>query len=168
MIEISGNLLPEDYVHAQYLHLRPRRTFKILGFLILIAVTWAAWYMFFGGGSNVPGATKLMLPAAGIYLLFFFFAYIPWKTRRTYRQQKSLQREFRICFGDAGLSAENEIGNATTPWSDYTKWKENEHLFLLYVSDPVYHMIPKRLFNDSDDVSQLRQILSASVSRDAA
>jgi len=168
MIEVTGRLLPEDYVRAQYLHIRPRLAYKFLGTLIMLAVFWATWYTLFGDDDESFVLADLILPVAILYLALFFFAYIPWKTRRTYKQQKSLQREQRMKFDEFGFSAENELGRSTTPWSDFVKWKENDHLFLLYISDPLYHMVPKRLFSDAGNADRLRQLLLTNVGRDAA
>jgi hypothetical protein len=70
-------------------------------------------------------------------------------------------------FDETGIVADNEFGHATVPWSDYVKWKENDHLFLLYVSDPVFHIVPKRYFGGADDVEKLRQILKAQIGSSA-
>lgn len=163
MIEINLKLEPQDYLRAQYLHIRPRLIFKVLGALIFLAAIWAVWYSFLGGGSDELSWSDSILPTAAGYLVLHFFVYLPWKTRRIYRQQKSLQREVKMQFSGAGLSAENEVGRGLSPWSDYLKWKENEHLFLLYISDPFFHMIPKRLFKNSADIGQLRQLLLAKI-----
>ena len=168
MIDVTGMLLPDDYVRAQYLHLRPRLAFKILGVLIVFAALWAIWYSMSKGGLIGPGWIDYLFFAAIVYLCLSFFVYLPWKTRRTYRQQKSLQRESRMMFDEAGIVVDNELGHATVPWSDYVKWKENDHLFLLYVSDPVFHVLPKRYFSGADEVEKLRQILQAKIGSSAA
>jgi len=168
MIEVTGCLLPEDYVRAQYLHIRPRFAFKVFGVLIFLAVLWAMWYSLFGDDNESFVLADLILPAGILYVGLFFFVYIPWKTRRTYKQQKSLQREAKMTFDESGFSAANEFGSGITPWSDYVRWKENDHLFLLYISDPLYHMVPKRMFSKTDDVDQLRQILLTNIGRSAA
>ena len=163
MIEATGKLEAEDYVQAQYLHIRPRLAFKILGVLIAGLCLWAMWYSFFGDDSPGFNWSDLIIPAGVAYFVAQFFVYVPWKTRRIYHQQKSLKREAHMRFDDTGLSAENEMGQGTTPWADYVKWKENERLFLLYISDPFFHMIPKRLFDDPGDIERLRKIFSEKI-----
>lgn len=167
MIEVTGKLLSSDYVAAQYLHLRPRLAFKILGSLIILAMLWAIWYTISKAGLSGLELMDYLFFGAIIYLLFFFIWFIPWKGRKIYRQQKSLQRESRHRFNDAGLEAENELGHATIPWTDYVKWKENDKIFLLYVSDPMFHMIPKRLFSDPRDVENLRGLLQTHIGKSA-
>ena len=167
MIEVTGKLRPEDYVRAQYLHLRPRLAYKVLGALILIIFAWAAWYTFIGSDDPFVIA-DLLLPAGLIYIVFFFFVYIPWKTRRAYKQQKALQRKLSMRFEESGLSVHTEHSDGTTPWSDFLKWKENSHLFLVYLSDCLYFMIPKRMISGPDDVERIRQTLLTKISQDAA
>lgn len=163
MIELEGKLESDDYVRAVYLNMRPRRVYAILGFLVLGAFLWAAWYSFFGNGASKGGLTNYGFLAVTAYLVLYFFVYVPWKTRRTFRQQKSLQRRITWNFDDSGLGIESETGQGRIPWADIHKWKENDHLYLLYVSDALYYMIPKRLFSSTDDVGSVRTLLLSQV-----
>lgn len=168
MIEISGKLSADDYVRAQYLHIRPRLAFKVVGALLIAAFVWTVWISFTGGSSDLPSWPGFVVVAASIYLLAFFFIYIPWRSRRTYGQQKSLRRESRMKVSESGIQVENEVGQATVPWTDYAKWKENDRLFLLYLSDPVFHLVPKRFFSNVEDVSDFRQLLLTQIGASAA
>lgn len=166
MIEANGTLEASDYVRAQYLNMRPRRTYMVLGLVVLSLFLWAIWYTFFGGGPR--GMTGYVLLAAAAYLILNFFVYIPWKARKTFRQQKSLQREMTLRFDDSGLAIEAENSQGRIPWSDFLKWKENDRLFLLYISDPLYHMVPKRLFKSSSEVDSVREVMRTHIGPSSA
>ena len=168
MIELEGRLEPRDYVRAQYLTMRPRRIFVIAGLVVLAAFSWALWYSFFGGGASKRGIIDYLMLAAAAYLIFNFSVYVPWRARKTFRQQKSMQREIRWRFADTGVSIELEQSHGEVPWSDFLKWKENDHLFLLYVSDPLFYMLPKRLFESAGDVDGLREMLRSYIGPSAA
>ena len=49
------------------------------------------------------------------------------------------------------------------PWSDLTKWREGEGLFLLYGSDLIFYVLPKRAFQDAAAVDAFRDLLSAKI-----
>lgn len=167
MIELTGKLEAKDYVRAQYLHIRPRPVFKIVGTLLLLLLGWAIWYSYWGGGSGDLTAYDLMLPGAVVYLVSNYYVYIPWKARRIFAQQKSFHRDAQSKFDDAGLAASSEVGEVTIPWSDYLKWKENGHMFLLYFSEPSFQMIPKRHFATSGDIKGFRRLLESKIGRSA-
>jgi len=156
MIEVKGVFQPSDYVRAQYLHIRPRPLYKVLGAIVLILFLWAAWLAL---TSDDFGAFDVLFLVTIIAFVLNFTVYIPWKTRRVYRQQKALQRELSFKFDDAGVSVSNENGQSVTPWDDYLKWKQNDRLILLYLSDCMYHMLPKRMFAESADFNRLGELL---------
>ncbi len=160
MIEIRGVLQPGDYIRAQYLHLRPRPTYKVLGVIVLGFFLWAGWLSISSGELE---ALDLVFFLAMAYLVLNFTVYLPWKTRRMYRQQKALQRESKIKFDEAGVTAENENGRTSTPWADFLKWKQNDELILLYFSDCMFHMIPKRFFAGIGEFENLREMLPSKI-----
>ncbi len=168
MIEINGKLKPQDFVSAQYLHIRPRLGFKILGAVILLAIVWAIWYSFFGTSLKNAGWKDFLFLASLVYLLFYFYFLIPWQARRRFRQQKSLHREVKMRFAESGVNAVNETGRVTIPWSDYLRWKENDHIVLLYVSDTNFHMIPKSFFQDVTETRRFLDLLEVKIGRRAA
>ena len=84
------------------------------------------------------------------------YIYVPWKTKRVFRQQKSLQREFTISWDANGVRTKSENGEFSSSWSDFLRWKESEALFLIYLSDIQFLMIPKRAFGDKVEIEGFR------------
>jgi len=162
VIEVNGTLQPNDYVRAQFLNLRPRPVYKVVGVILLAAAIWAGWYSFSQGDIEL---LDYLFVAAILFLILNFAVYLPWKTRRIYKQQKAMQRELTYRFDESGVFASNENGQSTTPWEDYLKWKQNDHMILLYLSDCLYHMIPKTLFHQSDDFDKLLELVKSKVER---
>ena len=156
MLEMKGVIDASDYVRAQYLHLRPRLIYKILGFLVLAAFVWAAWLSLTVGDLDVMDFVFIALP---ILLILNFAVYLPWKTRRLYKQQKSLQGELTFSFDEDGVTVQSENGSWRTAWTDYVRWKKNDQLVLLYLSDCMYHMIPKRFSTEAGDFDTLCELV---------
>ena len=163
MIEAKGVFQSSDYVRAQYLHTRPRPVYKVLGAIVLALFLWAAWHSLTSGDF---GVFDLLFLATAVLLILNFTVYLPWKTRRIYRQQKALQRELAYKFDDDGVSVTNENGQSLTPWDDYLKWKQNDNLILLYLSDCMYHMLPNRFFSNANEVDGLREILRSRIGKE--
>jgi hypothetical protein len=108
---------------------------------------------------------KTLIPAALIpvfYLIGRYF-WVPRYVKRIYQQQKDLQKPVEIVITQEALLSANEYGQSTKPWSDFTNWKENEHLFLLYHSDALQTLIPKRVFSNEEQIEFLRERLRKNI-----
>lgn len=108
----------------------------ILGvmFISLVVLTWI-----------IPTITKFVL--------------IPSIARKRFKQHKALQRPYTLSWSKDALTIKSETGENNTPWSDFLKWRENEHLFLIYVTNGLFRMIPKRAFSDSHAATEFGQLL---------
>jgi hypothetical protein len=146
-VSVEWVLRADDYVAAQALHNRwtdKRALFSLgaiaVGIVIVgFAVPWAHAIGFGLIGGAVGGGLAFELVRR--------FA-IPRRARRLFAQQKGLQRPKTLRWDAAGLSWKSEQGEATTPWSDFLKYKESDRLYVLYLSDALFLMVPKRVFPD--------------------
>ena len=160
-----------EYVAANALHLKSSRRRAIVFWLAMLGLALAAlWLWFFGrriiSGSNLAGLLGGCIGGVlgGVLAtLGVRFLYVPWKARRVFRQQRSLQLPFELSWSEEGFVSRNEQGSYKTLWSDLVRWKENEQLFLLYISDAMFHILPKRAFPDAEAVSSFRELLRARI-----
>ncbi len=106
----------------------------------------------------------LLVPVAAITVLFW----VPYKCRRAYEQRKDLHRECTFTPSDEGLSFKSVDVEGKKAWSDYLKWKEGKSVFLLYMSDNLYQLVPKRFFATGADIDAFRDTLSRRVKRSEA
>lgn len=164
-MKFKGTLQPEDFLSAQWLHIKPRRSFATVGVFLLALMLWALWFSFFSGRQLQAGWEGWLIIGVLSYSLFIFFIYIPLKIRRNYRQRKELRKEFIFVATDNSLNVEFENGHYIQAWTDYLKWKEGRNLFLLYHSDNRYQAIPKRFFHSAGDIDVFREMLQEKVKR---
>jgi hypothetical protein len=73
---------------------------------------------------------------------------LPRRARRIFAQQKNLQRPFELRWDDDALCGASERGSSNTPWSDYLKSAQDDRIILLYLSDVMFQMVPKRCFGE--------------------
>jgi hypothetical protein len=73
-----------------------------------------------------------------------------------FAQQKELGSDFVIEISEDELKFSNAYGNSRRPWSEFVNWKEDTNNFLLYHSDVMQTIIPKRLFQNDAQVDYLR------------
>ena len=161
-MQLTGRLTERDLRSGMWLHLTPPWFMSILGVLVLALAFWVLWMSFFGQNPT-SGWGKWGVLVFLLYLLLYFGFYVPFSARRSLNQYKALQREFSLSPSETGLKWTAENGNAIIPWTDFLRWKENDAVFLLYVSDSLYHVIPKRLFEVATDIQTFRVFLNEHV-----
>ncbi len=146
-----GQLREADYIAAQWLHLRPRRTFAVLGVLILCMALWALWV----------SRSWVLLTCLG-YLVVWVL-YIPFTAKRSFRQHKALSEPVEMQVRSDGLFFKRENGEGLIPWSHITKWRWNKRLVLLYPTSNLFHMIPSHFFETEEMFRSFRDQLQEMV-----
>lgn len=147
----------QDVVSAQRLHATPK---PLLSASLLILAT---------GGIVVAYAESLLSPggAFGAVLGMFgwlavqFLVIIPYLSRRIYLQQKSLHIEHQFEWDDQFVYFHSQDTEGKMRWSDFTKFKENRNMLLLYHSDSLYNMMPKRCFSSHETFEDFKSHLSS-------
>lgn len=159
-MKIKGQLQWTDYLNSSLLHLQPTGQAKVLGYSILIFFGFGilgSLYLSSTGrlpiGSLVPGAIFLA------FIALFRYVFLPRRVKKIFFQQQELSLPFEIEFTGNGMNATNDIGNSNRPWTNFIKWKENEELLLLYHSDVLYNIIPKRIFTDPQQIEAIKSYL---------
>jgi hypothetical protein len=162
MVTIRVLYTPQDFVAANWIHWRPRAVLGWLGILIasLFAVALVDSFFLHSEPAGWLDWAALGVPA---YFAYFFGVHLPYKCRKAYRQRKDLQRECEFVADGSTLKLETLGGSMNKPWSDYLKWKEGKAAFLVYMSDNVYHLLPKRCFESEADIGKFRELLVARV-----
>lgn len=161
---IQVQLDVDDYVVAQRLHTRwtKKRLLVSLCACIaggLLALSEYEWLFVVGCGligGAVGGAVAFEITRK---------LQLPRRARRLFAQQKNLQRPATFSWDGEGLAWSNANGSGKTAWTDYVKWRQNERLFLLYHSDVMFQMLPKRAFQGAEQLqsfaAELEQITPA-------
>jgi len=159
-MKISYLLTPEDYIRARRLSMRPRPWLRIVGYIVVaLFIAFIVWqgYDVFAHGKRQGDFWMIVGIAA--YLLTAYFLLLPWRTRRLFRQQKTLQHPIELELTENHFSGSSSHGTFKMAWSDFHKWKKNDHVILIYQSAALMHMIPLRAFQSPTDIATLVSIL---------
>jgi hypothetical protein len=159
MIEVSGEITEQDYLHAQSFHVKARPLLRLGVTLVLFGCVALIALLVLYGGSRGTTTTVLacVVPLAVLGALVLLGRF---SRRRTYRKQRSLQGTHRFVLSDAGLAAESPHGSGEIRWSAFVRWEESPEIFLLYEADNLFHMLPKRwLGGDEARLEELRGLL---------
>ena len=162
-MELKGRIAVEDLMTAQWVHVRPRRSFAVVGILLLGLAVFFVAKSFVEHRQSLTDPMSWIFPVFLVYVAFITFIWVPRKVRRTYAQRKDLHHDISMVVTNSGIASQTERGNSTKPWSDYLKWKEDKNIFLLYLSDQMFQMVPKRFFATHEDIDAFRSMVRHSI-----
>jgi hypothetical protein len=136
----------KDYVEAQFIHMRPRPVFKWLGIAILILSLAMGILTALSPREGAAFFVPYILIALPAYFIFLRLI-LPIKAKKIYRQQRSLQAPFETEISGEGIQNSSEHGTSVLPWEDVHKYKIGKNLVLVYHSDVLFLMMPRRCFS---------------------
>lgn len=70
---------------------------------------------------------------------------VPALARRIHRQQRGLREEIMLEWTSEALAARSPLGHGRLLWTDYVRWREDRAIVLLFQSDAIFQMLPKRI-----------------------
>lgn len=166
---VRFRLTEDDMVRAARLYtlvsLRRPKTIISLAITFVLCLLLMAWL----GGTIFPlNMDRLaeewptVLGAAVFPFVLVFVVILvgnPILARRTFRQQRSLHGEVGLSWTEQRLEFDSEYGQFAMPWSHFLRFGEDRHTFVLFESDRLYRIIPKRAL-DADTERDLRQRLA--------
>lgn len=158
---IQATYTERDYLRSQYLHLRSRiLPMALLGLAVgllligfFLSPPWhRAWFALW------------VLGALAGYVLILLFVIIPWRVRRLFRQQKLLHETYEMEITAEGFTNSSRRGRASFTWGDFHKFRAAKEITLLYQSDNMFHMFPRRCFTE-EQYAEFQGYLKAAFKR---
>lgn len=146
-----------DLVASHWVHLRPGRWLRALGWLGLVlytsvlglAVYQVRHHGFYPGLGLLLGLT--------LFLAWFSLWWYPARVRRLFRRVAAsgpTELELRADQGGLHLADDAEGtrsgGSRVTPWHALHRWKEGKRVLLLYFNKVLFLTVPKRFIAPSD------------------
>lgn len=147
---VQGRCKESDYMSAQFLHLRPRPAFAVVGILLLGLAVWALF-----------DSRSLILLGCLIFLVAICAFYIPFKAKRTFRQYKALSEPIVMEVREDGLFFKRQNGEGLVPWSHIIKWRSSKTLVLLYPADNLFYIVPSHFFDAPEMYNSFLEALRA-------
>lgn len=148
----------EDYIKAQFLHLRPRPIIKWVSVLIVLTALALSIQQLVLPPSGAITWTPFAILGGLAYFAIIYGVILPLRIKKIYRQQKSLQEPYESELTDKTYASVSVHGAATMPWNMFHKYKMNKDTILVYQSDAIYHIFPKRWFTE-EQFADFQEIL---------
>jgi hypothetical protein len=162
-IHLKAQLTAQDHADSQRLHLGFRAHF-IFGATTLAVIVLVLCL------TGDPFNKQSWAFAGCIWLigLSVFFPTLSWGTvkrsAKIFAQQKGLQLAHEIeITDDEIITSSAGRGEWKTPSNEYHKWKGNERLVLVYVSDRLFRMFPRRWFASDAEFQGFKDLLTRSI-----
>lgn len=158
-VALNVQLTEEDHLSATYTHLRSAGWSRVLRLAMLVAYGLIVLGLLLAlalgkGNPSALGVWVLM----GFWLSGIYFWYIPWASRRYFRQYESLRLMQHYEADEEGLRIRGEHGEARLEWGDFCRRKEGPREFLLYATGRQYLIFPKRCFRSEADMAEFRRL----------
>ena len=161
-MQFSGTLSSEDAHAATWLHIAPRKSMAILGLVVLALAFWALYFMFSRPGIG-DNSTKWILLGAMTLIALQLFVVTPFQTKKRFESRSAHRLELTGSTSDHGLTFSNAHGSVLVPWADFTGWKENKQIILLYIAGGITYVLPKRFFTHASDIEEFRSLFASRV-----
>src|SRR5204863_3395552 len=86
------------------------------------------------------------------------------KIRRAWEGQPNLNRPHTFDIIVSGVTVTTPVSRHEYQWDAFPKFLETPHLFLLYISNLTFHLIPKRAFANDAEMEACRNMFKNLIS----
>lgn len=111
----------------------------------------------------IAGAALFALLVAPIWLGVLLFWLVPRHAKRHYRQSVTMKDQNELTWDDAGLTITCEHGSTIYKWPEWRGWGESHSLLILFQSEALYNILPKRALEPAEIEAIKRRLTDAKV-----
>lgn len=158
-MQIEYEISEQDFLDAQKLAIRklPKRSTRLIfrllpfwGIFLVFILMWSALQHGFSWSSNMIATLVVALLCLSIPLL------IRRAQKKMYRRTANLHGRRTMATDETGVSFSGPAFSSRLEWSFFPRFVEDEKAFLLYQSDQVFNVIPKRSLSQNE-ISELKE-----------
>ena len=159
MPAIRVQLQEQDYVNAAHAAAAPSArgilTLAAVSALVLLVlvVAWRAGYSREAFLATFTGVFALTGAVIGHKVT------ISRRAKEVFRQQHGLRKPHELLWDERGVTIAAEDSRSSVPWADFHKYRELDDQFVLFLSDAMFFMVPKRAFPDGSLADAFRRVL---------
>jgi hypothetical protein len=155
-IHLAFRYSEREYVQAMRSHFATRLRLKWDIVVILILAICTGFFWNTEGMQTFVGVTGMGSLILSAMLVGVFFA----APRRMFRRNPKLRDEYSLTFSDEGIHFRTAHIDSQLAWTLYTHAIVNANSYLLYYGESQLSVIPKRLFQSTEQQLQFEQLLA--------
>jgi YcxB-like protein len=141
-------------------HFISRREIKLMMIVVNVFALLAAVLFYFKLITPLP---FLMSSVLWISMMAAFWIWLPWMI---YRKSRTFKDTFFVHLDENHLTIETEKANKIWAWREFSSMIETPGFFHLYFDSRSFFLIPKDVFENSDEVHAARMIMRAKIPRE--
>lgn len=84
-----------------------------------------------------------------------YYLITPFNAKKQYAQNRALRCEVELSLTDKHLTHGSEFGVNTLLWEDIHYWKSTSQIYLLYITNNSFYMLPTRVVSNNDALQLL-------------
>ncbi len=138
-------------------HFISRREIKLMIIVVNVFALLAAALFYFKLITPLP---FLMSSVLWISMMAAFWIWLPWLI---YRKSRTFKDTFFVNLDENHLTIETENANKIWAWREFSGMIETPGFFHLYFDSRSFFLIPKDVFENSDDVHTARMMMRAKI-----
>ena len=160
-IDLSFRYAKRDIERAMRLHyasrMRPR-----LDIVVAVGLAIAGAYLLRSPGSHWTGVFALCASAALVVMLLAAFLILP---PLAFRLEPKYRDDYSLVFSPAGIHFHTVHIDSQLEWSIYSRALVDDYSYILYYGSRRFTVIPKRVFQNSEQLGAFERILGQQVSK---
>lgn len=146
-MNITYQLTQEEYLQAVNLHHKKGKRVLMLAIYATLATIIVIVGTDFSNTREILTNVLAVFFSISFYILFvrILSAY---QARRVYLKSTILPHEVTLHISGKGIKLNKNTKDASIPWSAFSKWKRDEHFYLLYTNPRRFNVIPTRAMSE--------------------
>ncbi len=158
-LSLTYHITQDDFVAAQRAHQRRNTSGRMQYGIGMFLFGWFIFLALFSAIFTPKVWLNYTLPLvlAAAYLYLYYFAH-----RIAYRKNAGLFSDIAVDIAADGVHIVTPHSESTVPWSRYRSWLESKKVFLLYMGERTFNIIPKRVLTPEQQ-DGLRKLLQENV-----
>lgn len=125
--------------------------------MVALSSAWAIMQL-----KSPAGALAGLLP---LVMLVAMAAVVVWGARQRFQQLRPPQKKLEFRFTQDHFEIGDQTSSSKVAWSSIHHFEEQKDAFLVFFSEGLFHVLPKRALHTSEEISLARQWLLAKVTR---
>lgn len=145
-MNITYQLTQDEYQQAVNLHHRKGKRLTMLFIYAVLATIIVIVGTDFSNTREIITNTIAVFFSISFYLLFvrMISAY---QAKSIYQKSITLPYETTLRISGKGIQLNKKNNDGTIPWSAFSKWKKDEHFYLIYTNPRQFNIIPAKTMN---------------------
>ena len=160
-ISLSFRYAENDYVQALRAHYAHHLRLR-LDIAVIVIVAGFGVYLWRSPSEHWFGLACVIASVTLAFMLIAAFVVIP---PLTFRREPKFRDEYSLIFSPEGIHFRTAHIDSQLQWNLYSWALINDHSFILYYGSRHFTVIPKRVFQDSEQRQAFEQLLRQKVSR---